>query len=253
MAARSASWSITGNLLLLSATLYSTFCLATSSVTVTMDSKKGVGWVTMSFILMSDQIGYGVLVVPSAYRQLGYIGASAAILFLSVITTYTGLLLCRVRREKPNITSYKQLFREVFGNGWASGYASACVALFLFSVICSSLVVQAQAWNSFFPQTCFSRWIALAALATIVALQVRTVPRIGLISYANCIGLAIFNIYLLYSLASSVLQGNSKAGRKVPFPSDGVEAWVSVFDLVFSFAGHVVYFEMMQEMATPEE
>lgn len=218
-----------------------------------MDSKTGVGWVTMSFILMSDQIGYGVLVVPSAYRQLGYVGASVAILVISAITTYTGLLLCRIRREKPNITSYKLLFREVFTNGWASTYAAAAVSLFLFAVICSSLVVQAQAWNSFYPHTCISGWVALAALITAFALQVRTIPRIGFVSFANCIGLAAFNIYLLYTLASSVIHGKNKTGRKVPFPSDGVEAWVSVFNLLFSFAGHVVYFEMMQEMSTPDQ
>lgn len=218
-----------------------------------MDAKRGLGWVTMSFILMSDQIGYGVLVVPSAYRQLGYIGASVAILVLSAITTYTGLLLCRIRRAKPTITSYKLLFGEVFANKWASAYASVAVALFLFAVICSSLVVQAQAWNSFYPSTCFSGWVALAAVVTAFVLQVRTMPRIGILSYANCLGLAIFNVYLLYNLASSVMQGKNKTGRKVPFPSDGVEAWVSVFNLLFSFAGHAVYFEMMQEMSTPDQ
>jgi amino acid permease len=207
----------------------------------------------MACILMSDQLGYGVLCVPSAYRQLGYVGASVAILLLSAITTYTGLLLTRIRTERPDITSYKQLFGYVFNHPLASMYASACVSLFLFAVICSSVLVQANAWNTFFPKTCSFRWVLLASATTAVLLQIRTIPKIGLVSVANCVCLMIFNVYLLYSFATYIQSGTHKAGRKVPFPSDSVEAWVAVFDILFSFAGHVVFLELMQEMSNPDE
>lgn len=218
-----------------------------------MQKRNGVGWVTMTFILMSDQIGYGVLCVPEAYRRLGYVGASTTILLLFAVTTYTGLLLSRIRKERPDITSYKKLFVYVFSNKVASTYASACVSLFLFAVICSSVMVQANAWNSFFPDTCSFRWILLASLTTALVLQFRTIPQIGIASCVNCIGLFLFNILILYSFATYVLQGSRKPGRKVPFPSDGVEGLVAIFDLLFSFAGHIVYFELMQEMSHPDE
>jgi Transmembrane amino acid transporter protein len=89
-------------------------------------SVQEVGWLTMSFVLMSDQIGYGILSLPKAYANLGYLGGSFAVLLLGALTTYTGLLLVRIRRDNPKMTSYRQLFRETF-SPTVGAYASVCV------------------------------------------------------------------------------------------------------------------------------
>jgi hypothetical protein len=89
-------------------------------------SVRKVGWLTMSFVLMSDQIGYGILSLPKAYANLGYLGGSFAVLILGGLTTYTGLLLVRIRRDNPKMTSYRQLFGETF-SPTVGAYASVCV------------------------------------------------------------------------------------------------------------------------------
>lgn len=207
----------------------------------------------MAFILMSDQIGYGILCVPAAYRQLGYIGGTAAILLLSAITTYTGLLITRMRKDNPTLSTYDQLFAHAFHSRTVGTYVSCCVYLFLFSVICSSVIVQADAWNGMFGSKCTSQWVAVTALVTLIVLQVRTLPNIATLSVINFCTIIILNVFMLYSFTSYILSGTLKAGSKVLFPTDSVEASVSILDILFSFAGHVVYLELMQEMGNPDE
>jgi amino acid permease len=85
-----------------------------------------VGWKTMAFILMSDQIGFGVLSVPKAYTRLGYVGGTCAVLFLGALTTFTGLLLAKIRNRHPDIDCYQRLFSRTF-NPSVGRYAAFCV------------------------------------------------------------------------------------------------------------------------------
>jgi Transmembrane amino acid transporter protein len=87
---------------------------------------KKVGWMTMSFVLMSDQIGYGILSLPKAYANLGYIGGSCTVLLLGALTTYTGLLLAKIKHSNPHMKSYRQLFAETF-SPTVGLYAALCV------------------------------------------------------------------------------------------------------------------------------
>lgn len=92
-----------------------------------MDSgTKKVGWIFMAFMLMSDQIGYGILCMPKVYTKLGYLGGTIAVLIVSALTTYTGLLLARIHKEYPDINSYERLFSRTFSPA-AGKYAAVCI------------------------------------------------------------------------------------------------------------------------------
>lgn len=206
----------------------------------------------MACLLMSDQIGYGILAMPSVYRRLGYVGATVSILILSAVTTYTGILLTRIRSIRPEIDSYRALFTHFFNKKFGTVAYFFC-NVFLFFVICGSVLVQAEAWSTLFPSTCYIRWIIAAAFASLVLVQIRTLPNIGKLSIFNCILILVPNAIMLYNFTMYVSKGEKKRGMFVPFPEDLVECWVAVLDLLFSFAGHVVFFELMREMANPEE
>lgn len=89
-------------------------------------SSKKVGWVFIAFMLMSDQIGYGILCMPKVYTKLGYIGGTIAVLAISSLTTYTGLLLAKIHREYPDINSYERLFSRTFSAPFGK-YAAFCI------------------------------------------------------------------------------------------------------------------------------
>lgn len=201
---------------------------------------------------MSDQIGYGILAMPSIYRRLGYVGATLAIVVLSASTTYTGLLLARIRKNRPEIDSYRALFTHFFNRRFGT-FAHGFCNIFLFFVICGSVLVQAEAWSNLFPSTCYIRWIVAAALASLVLFQVRSLPNVGKLSILNCVLVLVPNAIMLCSFTTYISNGVKKKGVVVPFPEDTVECWVAILDLLFAFAGHVVFFELMQEMANPEE
>lgn len=207
----------------------------------------------MAFILMSKQIGFGILSVPTAYRQLGYVGGTATILLLSATTTYTGHLITRMRKDNPTLSTYDQLFAHAFHSRTIGTYVSCCVHVFLFSVICRSVLIQADAWNRIFDSSCTTEWVAVTALVTLIVLQIRTIRNIGILSIINFCTIMLLNVFLMYSFSSYILSGSHKAGSKVLFPTDGGEASVSILDILFSFAGHCIYLELMQEMLNPDE
>lgn len=125
--------------------------------------------------------------------------------------------------------------------------------LLLFFIVTSSVLVQAQSWNAIFPTTCSLYWVGAACITSILVLQLRTAPNIGALSIINVAAVLVPNIIMIVSFFLYILNGSKKSGPVTPWGSDTVDAFVALLDLVFAFSGHVVFFELMQEMEEPEE
>lgn len=67
------------------------------------------------------------------------------------------------------------------------------------------------------------------------------------------LAIAIPNIIMLVSFVMYIKDGTRHAGPKVAWADSSVDVGVAVLDILFSFAGHVVFFELMHSMTNPDE
>lgn len=114
-------------------------------------------------------------------------------------------------------------------------------------------MVQADSWNAVFPTTCNLIWIGVAAVSSCCILQIRSMPNIGLVSIVSVLLITVPNVIVLFDLNRSITTGIRAPAATQMFGTSVVESFVAILDLVFAFAGHVVFFELMLEMKNPDD
>jgi hypothetical protein len=115
-----------------------------------------VSWVSMSYIMTSELIGMGrslvvpllrthdsrpcagVLSLPAAFQALGWLPAIFAVLFISALTTYTGVLMHEEFMMIPSLRSYVDLLSYLHGQ---HGRRYAILTVFGLQSITSQCIV----------------------------------------------------------------------------------------------------------------
>uniref|UniRef100_A0A7S3ECS7 Amino acid transporter transmembrane domain-containing protein n=1 Tax=Rhodosorus marinus TaxID=101924 RepID=A0A7S3ECS7_9RHOD len=209
-----------------------------------------VPWILMTFIMTAEVIGNGVLSLPRAYARLGWIPAQLVLFGLYVITTHTGMLLFRQRNGQPQCRSYPALFLKIFGKA-AYVYATLLVYLLLFMYAAAGVLVQATAWEAALPGLSLNYWIIIAAGISWLVLQIRSMKNVGFLSIIGVITIFIPIILSIVSIAGMVNSGSFERGEQVLFGNSFYEAVVAATDIIYAFAGHVVFLELMGQMRNP--
>lgn len=214
-----------------------------------------VNWKVLALILTGDLLGTGLLTVPHAYAQLGWVPATCAITALFLLTTYTGVRLYSLRT--PGIASYTGLFHSHLGSSGRL-YAAFCVHALLFLFVAGSLQVAQSSWRALFPNVCGAVWVAVVGVVAWIALQARSMPAIGVLGGVAVISATVPVVVVVGVLREDVLRGARAPGETSLWfgggtGGEGGGAVVALMDLLFAFAGHAVFFELMGEMVQPAD
>lgn len=214
-----------------------------------------VDWKVLALILTGDLLGTGLLTVPNAYAQLGWVPATSAITALFFLTTYTGIRLHSLRA--PGISSYAGLFHAHLGSA-GRVYAAFCVHALLFMFVAGSLQVAQSSWRALFPNICGAVWVAVVGVVAWIALQARSMPAIGVLGGVSVVSAIVPVVVVIGVLREDVLRGTRAPGETSLWfggaaGGEGGGAMVSLMDLLFAFAGHAVFFELMGEMVQPAD
>lgn len=204
-----------------------------------------VNWKVLALILTGDLLGTGLLTVPHAYAQLGWVPATCAITALFLLTTYTGVRLYSLRT--PGIASYTGLFHSHLGSSGRL-YAAFCVHALLFLFVAGSLQVAQSSWRALFPNVCGAVWVAVVGVVAWIALQARSMPAIGVLGGVAVISATVPVVVVVGVLREDVLRGARAPGETSLWfgggtGGEGGGAVVALMDLLFAFAGHAVFFE----------
>ncbi|GAB0492612.1 hypothetical protein MMPV_003880 [Pyropia vietnamensis] len=214
-----------------------------------------VDWKVLALILTGDLLGTGLLTVPHSYAQLGWVPATSAITALFILTTYTGVRLHSMRT--PKVSSYAGLFHAHWGSP-GRVYAAFCVHALLFLFVAGSLQVAQLSWRALFPNTCGAVWVAVVGVFAWIALQARSMPAIGVLGGVSVISAIVPVVVVVGVLREDVLRGFRAPGETSLWfgggsGGEGGGPIVALMDLLFAFAGHAVFFELMGEMVQPAD
>ncbi|KAA8496711.1 N amino acid transport system protein [Porphyridium purpureum] len=213
-----------------------------------------LGWVQLVFVMLAEVIGVGVLSLPRVFARLGWIPAFGINIAFFLLTSVTGMQIFRARNAHPEARSFPDMFEFCFGRT-ARFYAAACVYTVLFMYTSANLLVQADSWRNIAPSLSLPVSLFIAAACTLVVNQARSFSNIAVVSVVGSLSVMVPTVIAIIGIASAIRNDPEQypRGSTVLFGSSATAAFVAVLEFMYSYAGHVVYFELISELRTPSD
>ena len=221
-------------------------------------------WTRTAANIVGEIMGGGIMSLPAAMGQLGFVLGSLSILVFSAVVMHVGLVLRRIKLHyHPDAVSYSSVMRNLHGPV-AENVTKAiifvnwflCAAYYLVSVT-NSYAVLAEEANSGICQVILS---VIAALTILPAIQIRTFHHMSLLAF---VGIVTLMASLILSFVSLALYPKDGAFYQVssadlwPVGGSGplfpIQFFGNFGSIIFAFQGQSYFFEMIAEMKRPSE
>jgi len=208
------------------------------------------GWFGTAFLMLTDVIGTGVLGLPRAFKLLGWIPGILAMVFFCFLGQYTGKLLCKLVCAYPESGTVGMLAENLYNKTGAV----ACylfLYLFLFFVAGEYLLVSGKAVQGMFYSNpiCIETAIFYVICVLTPLTQVRTLHSVALLSIISIVTILIVLVMCsFYLIKGGVVEGSR---TELIACNSFWDVFSGFSSIVFAYAGHTIYIEMMYEMHTP--
>jgi len=196
---------------------------------------------TTVVLLLADDLGTGILILPYLMIRLGPLKAVICHVFSSLLCIYTGTLLQEIYLKDQSRNTYSIFLSDLlpFG-GEAMVYTNNFFVMSNYMLLASKSV-QCILWDFDF---CITPAGAIACGVIFIFNQMRTFESAGTtLIITNLTIVGVFVLTFLY-----------------PDDGDRTEKHFTFFDtvsdftaIVFAYSGHVLYFDMMKEMENPHD
>lgn len=213
-------------------------------------------WVT-AVLIVTDVIGGGILALRGTFAALGWVCGLFSLLLLGYVSLYTGQLLGRLHTLYPFLRSYGDLGAEFFGRRGRIGVSALaylqmfglCVVFLVgMTIFARQALVALQE-----PGLCFVTLSAVLSAFTLLFAQGRDLHAVG---HLAC-WIAMPTLYVAVALFLFQLFGDPGVHAEVHVethllpPRGASKSMVAFMDIVMTYAGHVVFFELMAAMRQP--
>lgn len=211
-------------------------------------------WDTI-LILFTNQIGLGILSMPSVMKTLGIIPGIIAIIGLGVLTWYTSYEFLQFYRKHPHVVSIVEM-AGVVGGKWFETVAGIVMTIQVVFIVASAVVTLSVALNTLSNHAvCTVVFILIACIACYLLSLPRTMKFVSKAGIPNAVSVLAACLIVLISLAikgpAAAPEGWVKDIQIVGNPSfrDGLNACLRV---AFAYAGNFTFVSYMAEMVNPQ-
>jgi len=208
------------------------------------------GWFGTAFLLLTDVIGTGVLGLPRAFKLLGWIPGILSMMFFCFLGQYTGKLLCKLVCAYPESGTVGMLAENLYNKTGAV----ACylfLYVYIFFVLGEYLLVSGKAVQGMFysDPICIETATFYVVCVLLPLNQVRTLHSVALLSIISIVTvLIVLAMCLFYLIKGGIVEGSQTEWVAAKSFWDVFSGFSTI---VFAYAGHTIYIEMMYEMHTP--
>lgn len=212
-------------------------------------------WDTI-FMMFANQIGLGILSLPSILQTLGIVPGIIAILGIGCMSWYTGYELLQFYRTCPHVLNIVEMTR-VAGGPWLEGVASAMMLIQVIFIAASATVTFSIALNSITSHaTCTVVFMVVGVLIGFILSVPRTTKFVSHVGVPNAVSVIVASVIVMISLGisgPSPVDSKSDWVREIvivgnPSFRDGLNACLKV---VFAYAANLAFPGYMAEMADP--
>lgn len=218
---------------------------------------RGVSCFGAAVLIAKSQFGLGVLSLPLTFQSLGFVPGLISLIVLSLVSTYTGIIVGKFRLSHPQVHSVGDATYLMFGK---PGMELLGLASWLFYTLCygASVLTVSIAFNTLTEHAaCTMAWAGMAAgISFILGLLTRTMK---VLSWCGYVGLAsIFTSVWIVAIACLTQSSPAAAPAGEPvnrgiraFPASSVPystIATAVATQLLSLCGTASFFTIHSEM-----
>ncbi|KAI0019772.1 transmembrane amino acid transporter protein-domain-containing protein [Xylariomycetidae sp. FL0641] len=213
-------------------------------------------WWQASLVMIAETISLGILSLPSVVAILGLVPGIILIVFLGILSTYSGLVMGEFKLAYPWVQNFGDA-GEVFGRSIGMGRAFQeffgwAQTIFQIFVMGSHLLTWTICMNTLTGgSTCTIVW----AVVGLAISWVLNVPRT--LKYASYMSILSFLSIFVAVLMTIIDVGIERPIGNTPFdifrPVGFTTAFLSVTNIAVAFSGHSAFFSIMSELKRPED
>ncbi|KAL1520143.1 hypothetical protein AB1Y20_023615 [Prymnesium parvum] len=216
-------------------------------------------WWMSSMILTGEILGTGVLGLPYACAQLGWVLGMISCIFFCCTSVYSGVLLSAVKNEMyPAATSYLHVAQEVGGPGFALFTRVAILATWA-ALLPYYLITCIKTLSGIFPNAgfCPYQWSFIVAACLVPLLQLRSLHMISYLCLASTVAMAVAVVIFLSSLISMQIDAHDGANHSHvetdlwPPDPNFLDVYRNTGSFIFAYQGQSMFLEIIREMRQP--
>lgn len=215
-------------------------------------------WYQTTSILLAEIMGTGVLGLPAAMANLGWVLGVLSSVSFAAASTYAALLLSRVRNELYNSAeSYADLALHTGGEGFAA--FTRCTVLLTWSTLLPYyLLASAESMQGLFAGTGLAlwQWTLVVAALLFLPLQARSLHQLTSLALASTVAIVIADAIILTVLVGEARRGAAPGATHsvgVPEGTSAIQVFGHLSSFTFAYQGHSVILEVVREMAEPRD
>lgn len=206
--------------------------------------------------MLTDLVGTSVLTFAGVASKLGWLLTIVFIVGMCPIAVYTAVLMSRTRGELQEPLTMGEAGRQLWGDRAATAVYVLVYGVFAFSGNASYLLILGQSLQGSFydvPGLCLPTAVLIACLCTLpIVVSVRHLSD----SVWMCFG----NLFLIVAVLAIVICRLIADGRHPDIQTFLIAEDLTFLDMfgamtniLYAYAGHWLYFELMAEMTTPDD
>jgi hypothetical protein len=217
-----------------------------------------LGWKRLTVITIVEAIALGALSLPKAYATLGMFPGVFLTITLGCVSIFTSYLVGQVKLKYPEVASYADAGRLLFGRVGYEIFGAALVLELVMVVGSHALTGSIALIDLNGGHVCSIVFSAVSAVILLILAIPPSFSEIAILGYVDFASIVI--AIGITIIATGVSATNSPGGMSAvdwsAWPKEDLqfsEAFVAVSNIVFAFSFAIGQFSFMDEMHTPSE
>ncbi|KKK19915.1 hypothetical protein AOCH_002521 [Aspergillus ochraceoroseus] len=210
---------------------------------------KVLKWWQCGILMVAETISLGVLSLPAAVAGLGLVPALILLIGLGILATYTGYVIGQFKWRFPQVCSMADAGEVLMGR-FGRELLGMAQLLFLVFIMASHLLTFTMAMNTITDHGTCSIVFGIVGLVISCAFSAgRTLDKMSWLSIASFA--SIFVALIITMIAVGV--ENRGTPPQAFVATNLVTGFTSAANIVFSYASHSTFFNMIAELKTPRD
>lgn len=210
-------------------------------------------WDTI-FVLFTNQVGLGILSLPSILKTLGVVPGIIAIIGLGSLTWYTAYELLQFYTVYPHVVNMVEMCRVV-GGVWFEAVAGVFMMIQVLFVAASAVVTLSIALNTISDHaTCTVVFILASCILCWILCMPRTMKFVSYSGIPNAVSVLVAVLITIISLGVSGPRGAPSGwDKEIVVVGDCTfrEGLNACLKIVYAFAANIAFVGYMAEMKDP--
>ncbi|KAF4304774.1 hypothetical protein GTA08_BOTSDO08266 [Botryosphaeria dothidea] len=211
---------------------------------------KTLSWPLVAVLMVAEIVSNGMLSLPSSLAVVGIVPGLILIVFLGIFATYTAWLLVEFKLRHPEVHNMGDAGMILFGpiGREVLAFGTVCFAIFATGgqLLAGQIALAALSDN----RLCLMLYTGIFTIPVLLCSFPRTLDNLSWLCIVSCLSILVAGIVGMAGAGAEPVSGPAvNATRSSTF----YDAFFSITNPVFAYAGHFMFFILVSEMRRPQD